>query len=113
MTSYKVHLVQELKPIDHPMRFLLAKWACGRLTEDADFGKKIIYSDEAHFDLGGYVTKRNCRIWSTENLHAYIENPIYSKRVTVWCGFWSTGLIEPLFFDNGQGETVTVNSDRY
>ena len=30
-----------------------AKWFCERLTEDADFGKKkIIFSNEAHFDLG-------------------------------------------------------------
>ena len=29
------------------------KWACDRPTEDADFGKKkIIFSDEVHFDLG-------------------------------------------------------------
>ena len=28
--------------------------------------KKIIFSDEAHFDLGGYVNKQNCRIWGTE-----------------------------------------------
>ena len=35
--------------------------------------KKIIFSDEAHFDLGGYVNKQNCRIWGTENPHAYIE----------------------------------------
>ena len=33
-------LVQEVKPIDHPMRFRFAKWASDRLTEDADFGKK-------------------------------------------------------------------------
>ena len=26
--------------------------------------KKIIFSDEAHFDLGGYVNKQNCRIWA-------------------------------------------------
>ena len=38
MTPYKVQLVQELKPIDHPMRFRFAKWACDRLT-DADFAK--------------------------------------------------------------------------
>ena len=39
------------------------------------FGKKkIIFSDEAHFDLGGYVNKQNCRIWGTENPHAYSEN---------------------------------------
>ena len=34
---------------------------------------KIIFSDEAHFDLGGYVNKQNCGIWGTENPHAYIE----------------------------------------
>ena len=63
MTPYKVQLVQEMKPIDHPMRFRFAKWACDRLTEDTDVGKKkIIFSDEAHFDLGGYVNKQNCRI---------------------------------------------------
>ena len=38
--AYKVQLVQELKSIDHPMRFRFAKRACDRLTEDADFGKK-------------------------------------------------------------------------
>ena len=35
MTTYKVQLVQELKPIDHPMRFRFAKWACARLIEDS------------------------------------------------------------------------------
>ena len=40
-----------------------ANWACGRLTEDADFGKKkIIFSDEAYFDIGGYVNKQNTRM---------------------------------------------------
>ena len=28
MTPYKVQLFQELKPIDHPMRFRFVKWAC-------------------------------------------------------------------------------------
>ena len=106
MMPYKVQLVQELKPTDHPMRFRFAKWACDRLTEDADFAKKIIFSDEAHFDLGGYVNKQNCRIWGTENPHAYIEKPMHPKRVTVWCGFWSRGII-------GHNWAVTVNGNRY
>ena len=90
MMTYKVQLVQELKPIDRSMRFRFAKWACYRLTEDADFSKKkIIFSAEAHFNLGGYVNKQNCLIWSTENPHAYIEKLTHPKRVTVWCGFWS------------------------
>ena len=48
-------------------------------TQDADFGKKIIFSDEAHFDVGGYVNKQNCRIRVTENPHAYIEKPLHPK----------------------------------
>ena len=70
-------------------------------------------SDEAHFDIGGYVNKQNFRFWGTENPHVYIKKPTHPKRVTVWCGFWSRGIIGPFFFENEQGEAVTVNSDRY
>ena len=49
-----------------------AKYACDRLIENADFVKKIIFSHDAHFDLGGYVSKQNCGIWGTENSHACI-----------------------------------------
>ena len=78
-----------------------AKWDCDRLTEDADFSKqKIIFSDEADFDLGGYVNKKNCSIWGTENPHAYNEKPMHPKRVTVCCGFWSRGIIGSFFFEN-------------
>ena len=56
------------------------KWACDRLTEDADFvKKKIIFSGEARFDLGGYVNKQNFHIWGTETPQPYIEKPMYPK----------------------------------
>ena len=55
--------------------------------------KKIIFSNEAHFDLGGYANKQNCLIWGTENPHTYIGKPTNPKRVNVWCGFWSRGII--------------------
>ena len=85
-----------------------AKWVSDRLTEDADFGKKkeSIFSNEVHFDLGGYVNKQNCRICSTENPYAYIEKPTHPKRVTVWCGFWFRVIIGPFFFENEQREAL-------
>ena len=73
--------------------------------------KKIIFSDEAHFDLGGYVNKQNWRIWGIENAHAYIEKPTHPKRLTVWWGFWSRGIIGLFFLENEQLEAI--NGDRY
>ena len=97
------------------MRFRFAKWACDRRYIQKTpilAKKKIIFSDETRFDLGGCVNKQNCRIWGTENLHAYIEKPTHPKLVAVWWGFWSRGIIGSFFFENEQGEAVSVNGDR-
>ena len=55
----------------------------------------------------GYVNKQNCSIWGTENPHTYSEKPTHPKRVTVWCGIWSRGIIGTFFFENEQREAVT------
>ena len=52
--------------------------------------KKIIFLNEAHFDLGGYVNKQKCRIWNTENPHAYIEKPSHClMRILVQSHNWA------------------------
>ena len=38
---------------------------------------------------------------------------MHPKRITVLCGFWSSGIIGPFFFENGNGEAVTANGDHY
>ena len=53
ITPYKVQLVQELKPNDHPMRFRFSKWACDRLIEDAGFGKKSSFQMKLILILAG------------------------------------------------------------
>ena len=76
MTPYKVQLVQELKSIDGQMLFRFAEWACVRLTEYANCCKKKKKNNflaETHSAISGYVNKKNCGIWGTENTQAYIE----------------------------------------
>ena len=55
------------------------------------------------------LNKQNCRIWGTDNPHAYIKKPTHPKWVTVWCGFWSRGTIGPFFLENEQGEGKMQN----
>lgn len=110
---YKIQLTQELKVNDHRQRRLFAEWASERLEEDPTFGRKIIFSDEAHFWMNGFVNKQNCRIWSDANPQEVHQVAMHPQKVTVWCGFWVGGVIGPYFFQNDGGEAITVNGDRY
>ncbi|GFX01910.1 putative DD41D transposase [Trichonephila clavipes] len=78
-----------------------------------NFHKQILFSDEAHFWLNGYVNKQICRIWSEANPQVYVETPLHPEKLTVWCALWAGGIIGPYFFKNDEGHNVTVNGDRY
>ncbi|GFW72235.1 neuroligin-1 [Trichonephila clavipes] len=89
---------------DHQARRRFVEWAQNQIAVVPDFHKRILFSDEAHFWLNGYVNKQNCRIWSEANLQVYVETPLHPEKLTVWCA---------LFFKNDEGHNVTVNGDRY
>lgn len=110
---YKIQLTQLLKPEDHAKRLAFANWALHQHELDGDFFAKIIFSDEANFELGGYVNKQNCRIWGTQNPHETVERPTKPPKLNVWCGLFSGGVIGPYFFENDEGQTVTTTGPRY
>ncbi|GFS96534.1 transposable element Tc3 transposase [Trichonephila clavipes] len=58
-----------------------------------DFHKRILFSDEAHFWLNGYVNKQNCRIWGEANSQVYVETPLHPEKLTVWCALWAGGIL--------------------
>lgn len=108
--AYKVQLTQQLLPTDHAQRREFTGWI---LQQQGDFVPNIIFSDEAHFHLNGFVNRQNCRIWGSENPRIIQEKEMHPKRVTVWCALWSEGIIGPFFFEDGQGNALTVNGERY
>lgn len=111
--AYKIQLTQELKERDHLQRRNFVNWVLEHRAVDNHFARKIIFSDEAHFTLHGHVNKHNCRIWGAENPRVIQEQPLHAQKVTVWCAFWSGGVIGAHFFEDGAGNTVTVNAQRY
>ncbi|GFX35661.1 tc3a_0 protein [Trichonephila clavipes] len=58
-----------------------------------NFHKRILFSDEAHFWLNGYVNKQNCRIWSEANPQVYVKTPLHPEKLTVWCALWAGGIL--------------------
>ncbi|GFW24174.1 hypothetical protein TNCV_1847331 [Trichonephila clavipes] len=79
---------------DHQPRRRFVEWAQNEIAVVPDFHKRILFSDEAHFWLNGYVNKQNCRIWSDANPQVYVETPLHPEKLTVWCALWAGGLID-------------------
>ncbi|GFU38436.1 hypothetical protein TNCV_2433921 [Trichonephila clavipes] len=68
-------------------------WAQNEIAVVPDFHKRILFSDEAHFWLNGYVNKQNCHIWSEANPQVYVETPLHPEKLTVWCALWAGGIL--------------------
>ncbi|GFW37715.1 DUF4817 domain-containing protein [Trichonephila clavipes] len=78
---------------DHQARRRFVEWAQNEIAVVPDFHKRILFSDEAHFWLNGYVNKQNCRIWSEANPQMYVETPLHLEKLTVWCALWAGGIL--------------------
>ncbi|GFV28010.1 hypothetical protein TNCV_1276391 [Trichonephila clavipes] len=87
------------------------EWAQNEIAVVPDFHKRILFSDEAHFWLNGYVNKQTCRIWSEANgrecmsKHRYIQKN-WTRLGALFMGWWNPS-------SNDEGHNVTVNGDRY
>ncbi|GFV37096.1 uncharacterized protein TNCV_3111981 [Trichonephila clavipes] len=57
---YKLHLVQELLPLDFETRHLFSRQFLARLEVDPEWPWNILWTDEAHFHLDGSVNTHNC-----------------------------------------------------
>lgn len=110
---YKVQLVQELKPADLQPRIQYALRMQELVQNDHNFLQKLIMSDEAHFHLNGFVNKQNCRFWGSENPRVIKQKQLHPIKCTVWCGITAERIMGPYFFEDYDGNAVTVNGERY
>ncbi|GIY79814.1 transposable element tc3 transposase [Caerostris extrusa] len=77
---YKLQHKQELKPPDSRG---FANLVFNKMAEQHDWLHTMLWTDEAHFTLSGAVNTHNCRVWTTENPHAFVEVPLQQPSL-VW-----------------------------
>lgn len=110
---YKIQVAQELKEPDFANRILFCNKMLRIKNRLPRFSDLLIMSDEAHFYLSGNVSKQNTRYWSANNPQEIHPRPLHSPKVTVWCAVTAERIFGPYFFEDNEGKTVTVTSDRY
>jgi len=97
--SYKIAIVQEL--IDRNMaNCRISSEQFLEMLNDDGVISTLLMIDETHFHLSGYVNKQNYRYWAPENPQELHQRPLHNKRLTVWCGIASFGILGPYFFED-------------
>ena len=86
-----------------------AKWACDRLTEDADYDKKeSSFQMKLILILAGMSTSKIVAFWAQKTRTHTLKSRHTQNEPLFQCG-----IIGPFFFENEPREAVTVNGDRY
>lgn len=103
---YRITCQHELKETDHDKRLQYCLWFKENIGEPGVLDRTF-FSDEAWFHLSGYVSSQNSRVWASENPHEFVEKPLHSLKVGVWCAMSRRRIIGPIFF------TQTITAERY
>ena len=110
---YKPRVTHELREGDNMRRLEF----CNRIEQLVNDGEldvgDILFSDESHIYLSARPNKQNCRVWSFAKPAQNCSIPLHSPKITVWCGLNSTTILGPWFYEDEQGNAVTVTKERY
>lgn len=92
MYPYKISVNQALTTHDIERRANFATIMQGSIENNLIRADQIIFTDEAHFWMGGYVNSQNYRHWGTSNPHYTVSKELHPAKVTVWAALSSVGI---------------------
>jgi len=110
---YRIPLKQRLDATDIALRNDMCEWFIEKFLTNEHFAHSIWFSDEAHFTLSGAINSKNTVYWGKSRPPFVNQRPLHDKKCTAWMALSSHGLIGPFFFEDGEGNTVTVTAERY
>jgi hypothetical protein len=99
MKPYKINIVYAMQPSDPIQQLQFVNVMLQKINTDTTFFDKMLWIDEAGFNL--YVTgnKQNTIYLNIVNPYFFIERRMRSLQVNVWAGGWSGGIMGPFMFD--------------
>lgn len=104
---YHIELHQQLHGNDFQSRINFCNNMTVKITQQPNFLKSVLFSDESTFNHNGLLNRHNCHYYSTENPH-WTRQIDYQHQwsLNVWGGIIGDHVIGPYFFDGRlTGET--------
>ena len=103
---YKIQMAQRLSDEAIQRRLFFASDFLELIDRHIVDPNRIIFSDEAHFWLDGFVNRQNFRIWGSQKPEFLRTKPLHPQKITVWAALSSEGIIGPIFIDQSVDKDV-------
>jgi hypothetical protein len=106
---YKITVVPEIKPVHYEKRVKFCNWFISHVHDGLLDPKLTTFTDEADFNLSGYVTSQNNRYRSSENPQALIQLPLHNQKIGVWCAISATRITGLIFHEGTLDAQCYIN----
>lgn len=82
----KINAVHHLHNTHFPIRVEYCQWLLSLIHEKgSEIHDATFFTDEARFHLSGHIIDKKCLVWSVNNSHKILEQPLNDKQIGVWC----------------------------
>lgn len=96
---YKIKHAQELQVNDPVARETFTLEFRAQIEFEEHWSWNILWIDEEYFYLNGDGNTHNCKIWTKQTPYIVYPDPLYSSKVTIWCGMIANFTNEPFLFE--------------
>jgi hypothetical protein len=96
LKAYRPHILQMLTD-DFYRRVEFSERVLIRCEAEPDIPRRILWTDEASFNLNGRINWHNNVYWSESIPHEVIQEELNVPGLTVLAGIWSGGIVGPYF----------------
>ena len=110
---YRLQVLHNLTELDKKKRLEMAEWFAEKTEKSPNWIRRVWFSDEAHFKLSGCVNSKNAIHWGSEKPDQVLQKPLHSVKCTAWVAISHSGIVGPFWFEDSNGKTETVNTQRY
>ena len=110
---HKVQILPEQTDANKEERSEFCQTISERIGNNPGYLGLMLFNDEAHFHLSGHVNKQNMRFWASQQPHKHTHQLLSQEKLTLWCAIGKGGIFGPYFFEDNDGNFVTVNIEQY
>jgi hypothetical protein len=91
--------VPKIELLDYEKRVRFCNWFINHVHDGLLDPKLTFFTDEANFNLSGYVNSQNNKYWSSENPQKPNSTSPYDQMVGVWCAISTNCITGPICYE--------------